>query len=168
MRITRSTIVVLAVVPVSCGGDPGHQTTPTATSVQAPAVQPVQTDADLVSDLEASIDRLVRADQFSGVVLLSRRGKPLLRRGYGLADRDAQRPNTPDTPFALGSVSKMFTAVLVAQLLEQQRLSVDDTIGAVLPDFPAGPARSPVTVHQLLTMSSGFQRQVISNNSSTR
>ncbi len=74
----------------------------------------------------------------------------------GLADRDASRANTPDTTFALGSVSKMFTAVLVAQLVEQDRVRLDATIGSLLPDFPDGPAKSQVTVHQLLTMSSGI------------
>jgi CubicO group peptidase (beta-lactamase class C family) len=50
----------------------------------------------------------------------------------------------------------MFTAVLVAQLLEQNALQPDTTIGTVLPDFPAGPAKDHVTVQQLVTMSSGI------------
>jgi CubicO group peptidase (beta-lactamase class C family) len=157
MKFTPSPLVILATIAVSCSGAQGHQTAShAAASVQIPAVKPVSTDADLVGDVEDSIERLVRADQFSGVVLLSRRGIPLLRRGYGLADHDAQRANTPETPFALGSVSKMFTAVLIAQLVEQHKVSVNGTIGSLLPDFPAGPAKSQVTIHQLLTMSSGI------------
>jgi len=50
----------------------------------------------------------------------------------------------------------MFTGVLVAQLVEQNRVRLDATIGSLLPDFPDGPAKSQVTVHQLLTMSSGI------------
>ena len=114
------------------------------------------TDAELAGYVETLADRLTRADQFSGVTLLWRRGQPIVRRADGLADRDAQRPNTPETLFALGSVSKMFTAVLAARLIEQNRISVDATIGTLLDDFPAGQAKSQVTVHHLLTMSSGI------------
>lgn len=50
----------------------------------------------------------------------------------------------------------MFTAVLVAQLAEQKSVRFDTTIGSLLPDFPAGQAKLQVTVHHLLTMSSGI------------
>src|SRR6185503_19126433 len=68
----------------------------------------------------------------------------------------SHRANTIETPFALASVSKMFTAVLVAQLVEQNKVRLDSSIGSLLPDFPTGEAKSQVTVHQLLTMSSGI------------
>src|SRR5688572_26731093 len=72
-------------------------------------------DAALGTDVDAFVARLTAGDEFSGVVLLTRHGQPLLRRGYGLADRQAARPNTPETPFMLSSVSKMFTAVIIAK-----------------------------------------------------
>jgi CubicO group peptidase (beta-lactamase class C family) len=146
MKLFLPALIFLAMIVTSCRGARNDQ----------PTVKSVATEAELVGDIENSIDRLVRADQFSGVVLLSREGKPLLKRAYGLANRESQRANTPETMFALGSVSKMFTAVLMAQLIEQRRVSVDATIGSLLPDFPEGPAKSAVTVHQLLTMSSGI------------
>jgi CubicO group peptidase (beta-lactamase class C family) len=80
----------------------------------------------------------------------------LFGRAFGFADRDARRPNTIETAFELASVSKMFTAVVVAQLAEQNKLRFDATIGALLPGYPAGQASSRVTVHHLLTMSSGI------------
>jgi CubicO group peptidase (beta-lactamase class C family) len=120
------------------------------------AANPPDPDAGVAGEVEQLVDRLVHADQFSGVVLLKHHGRSIVERAYGLADRDASRANTPDTPFALGSVSKMFTGVLVAQLVEQNRVRLDATIGSLLPDFPDGPAKSQVTVHQLLTMSSGI------------
>lgn len=117
---------------------------------------PVATDADLVAEVERLAQQLVQADAFSGVVLLTRDGKPLLRRAFGLADRKAQRVNTMDTPFELASVGKMFTAVAVAKLAEQGKLSLDATIGSLLSDYPTGQSGSHVTVHHLLTMSSGI------------
>lgn len=116
----------------------------------------VSTDADLAAQIGSLALRLVEADAFSGVVLLSRDGKPILRQAFGLADRDARRANTIDTPFELASVSKMFTAMAVLHLAGEGRLSLDATIGSLLPDYPAGPSGSQVTVHHLLTMSSGI------------
>jgi D-alanyl-D-alanine carboxypeptidase len=139
-RTLASAVVILAIVTVGCHG----------------AANPPDPDAGLKGEVEQLADRLAVADQFSGVVLLKHHGRSIVERGYGLADRDASRANTPDTTFALGSVSKMFTAVLVVQLVEQNRVRLDATIGSLLPDFPDGPAKSQVTVHQLLTMSSGI------------
>lgn len=112
--------------------------------------------AETIPQVEHIAEALHRENRFSGVVLLSHRGRPLVRRAYGFADRNARRADTPETAFALASVSKMFTAVLVAQLIERGRIRTDDTIGSLLPHFPAGEARSQVTIHHLLTMSSGI------------
>ncbi len=99
---------------------------------------------------------MAASDEFSGVVLLTRHGQPVVRRGYGLADRKAGRPNTPETPFMLSSVSKMFTAVIIARLVERKQLSFDSTLGSLLPEYPSAEARDQVTVRHLLTMSSGI------------
>jgi D-alanyl-D-alanine carboxypeptidase len=139
LRRTSAALIILAFVAAGCSR----------------AANPPDPDAGLGGEVEALADRLARADQFSGVVLLKHHGRSVVERAYGLADRDASRANTPGTTFALGSVSKMFTAVLVAQLVEQNRVRLDATIGSLLPDFPDGPAKLQVTVHQLLTMSSG-------------
>jgi D-alanyl-D-alanine carboxypeptidase len=156
MRLTGASIV-LSIIAASCGGVPDPQrTNNAAVSTDGSSTQPGTTDTRLADDLETLADKLNRADQFSGVVLLKKHGRVIFRRAYGLADRDEQRANTVDTSFALASVSKMFTAVLVAQLVEQNKIRLDSTIGSLLPDFPAGQARSQVTVHQLLTMSSGI------------
>lgn len=95
------------------------------------------------------------AGQFSGAVLVARDGKPLLQAGYGLADRQARVPNTPQTKFCIASIGKLFTAVAVAQLAEQHKLSFNDRIGNYLSSLPAAIA-DHVTIAQLLTMTSGL------------
>src|SRR4051794_25747464 len=90
-----------------------------------PVVAPPQ--KELAADLEAFAAALAAHDQFSGSVLLARYGQPLVRRGYGWADRTRRRPNTPETPFMLSSVGKVFTAVTIAKLIEQKQLSFDTT-----------------------------------------
>src|SRR5689334_9184539 len=84
---------------------------------------------DLAADVDEFVTALAGRDEFSGSVLLARNGQPLVRRGYGLADRKRGRPNTPDTPFMLSSVGKVFTAIVVAKLIEQKQLSFDTTLG---------------------------------------
>jgi D-alanyl-D-alanine carboxypeptidase len=93
-------------------------------------------------------------DKFAGAVLVKRGDKVLLRKSYGLADREMKIPNTIDTRFRTASVTKMFTAVAVLRLVQDGRIRLDDPIGKLLPAV----ARKPIaraTIHQLLTHSSG-------------
>jgi CubicO group peptidase (beta-lactamase class C family) len=79
-----------------------------------PGAAPPVHETAVAADVEAFAAQLAAADRFSGTVLLARGGKPLVRRGYGLADRARRRPNDPGTPFMLSSVGKMFTAIVTA------------------------------------------------------
>jgi CubicO group peptidase (beta-lactamase class C family) len=106
-------------------------------------------------DLDRQLQEQAAADQFSGVVLVSRGGKPLFHRAYGTADRAAGVPNRPDTRFNLGSIDKNFTAVAVLRLAQEGRLGLDDPIGKYLKGFPPEIA-TRVTVRQLLQHSSGM------------
>jgi D-alanyl-D-alanine carboxypeptidase len=113
-------------------------------------------DAALTKRLGQLAQRLTAADAFAGVVLVIRDGRPLLRRACGFANRERSVPNTPETAFELASTSKMFTAVAVAQLAERGLLSFSDPVSKLLPDLPARRAAALVTLHHLLTMTSGF------------
>jgi beta-lactamase family protein len=126
------------------------------TGCSRPSTARDERDAALAANVDVFATKSAASDEFSGVVLLTRHGQPLVRRGYGLADRKAGRPNTLETPFMLSSVSKMFTAVTIAKLVERKQLSFDSTLGSLLPEYPSAEARDQVTVRHLLTMSSGI------------
>jgi len=113
-------------------------------------------EAEMSESLTAYLEGLARADQFSGVVLIARDGKPFYMKAYGLADKSKNLPNNPETKFNLGSMNKMFTAVAIAQLVEQGKLSFDDKVGKLLPDYPNKAVASKVTIHHLLTHTSGL------------
>ncbi|MGH3240176.1 MAG: serine hydrolase domain-containing protein [Spirillospora sp.] len=100
---------------------------------------------------------LAAAGTFSGAVLLAHRGRPVLQRAHGMADRKRRVPNRTDTRFDLASITKTFTAVACAQLAEQRKLAFTDTIGAHLDGYPAEIAGT-ATVQQLLTHTSGVGR----------
>jgi CubicO group peptidase (beta-lactamase class C family) len=99
---------------------------------------------------------LAEKDQFSGSVLLAWRGHPVLARSYQMADKAARVPNTSDTSFALGSITKFFTGLAIVQLAAQDKVSFSATLGTYLDGFPSSIANK-VTVHQLLTHTSGVE-----------
>jgi CubicO group peptidase (beta-lactamase class C family) len=114
-------------------------------------------DAEIVEQLRAYVERMAKRDAFSGTVLLAKRGRPLYNAAFGEANKDYGVQNTIDTKFNLGSMNKMFTAVAVMQLAEAGKLSLDDTLGRFL---KAGAMRpevlSKVRVKHLLTHTSGL------------
>lgn len=114
------------------------------------------TDAERVRELETFVDRLAGADAFSGAVLLARHGKPLFQKAYGQASKEFGVPNRVDTKFNLGSMNKMFTAVAIAQLAEQGKLSFEDPLSKFLPDFPDAETASKIRIKHLLTHTSGL------------
>ena len=112
-------------------------------------------DGGLRAELDRYLEKLTAADAFSGTVLVAREGMPLYARGFGMADRESGRPNGVETKFNLGSMNKMFTAVAVAQLVEQGAVALEEPVGRYLADLPPAVAGS-VTVHHLLTHTSGL------------
>lgn len=113
-------------------------------------------EAAVAAAVARHVGQAAEGDRFSGVVLLARGGRIVHHQAYGLADREAGRANTLDTRIGTGSVPKMITGVAVAQLVEQGKLRFTDTLGAVLPDYPNEDARRHVTIHHLLTHTSGI------------
>lgn len=114
------------------------------------------TEAEMVAEISRQVARRAAEGRFSGVVLVAKDGRVLLHVAHGLADREAKAPNTKNTKFHLASVGKMFTAVAVAQLVKAGKLSYTDTVAKLLPDYPNRQAAEKITVHHLLTHSSGM------------
>src|ERR1700757_26684 len=79
----------------------------------------------------------VAGNHFMGTVLVARGGQVLFSKGYGSANLEWSVPNTPDTKFRLGSVTKQFTAASILLLEERGKLGVNDPVNKYLPDAPA-------------------------------
>lgn len=86
-------------------------------------------------------------------VLVSREGKILFHRAYGMADVKSKRANTTNTTFRIGSISKQFTAAAILNLQERGKLSVKDPLAKYYPEWPNG---KNITLHHLLTHTSGL------------
>ncbi len=113
-------------------------------------------EAELTRRLDALLDSLGRRDEFSGVVVLARDGRPVIQRAIGMADREARRSNTPETAFNLGSINKLFTQIAVRQLEAQGKIAFDSTLASYWPDYPNADVARRVTIRQLLRHSSGI------------
>lgn len=109
---------------------------------------------------QATIDSLAKKDQFSGVVLVARAGVPHFERAYGMADREAGRPNDLETAFNLGSINKFFTATAIRQLVAAGKLNVDSTLARAWPDYPNQGVARRVTIKQILEHRSGIQGNI--------
>lgn len=95
----------------------------------------------------------VEVNHFSGVVLVTKNGSVLLKKAYGLANLEWNIKNTTDTKFQLASVTKQFTAAAILQLVGKGKLSLNDKLSNFFPDYPKADS---VTIHMLLSHSSGL------------
>ena len=91
---------------------------------------------------------------FSGAILVAQKGEIVLRKGYGVADRERGVTVAPETPFFIGSLAKQFTAAAALRLEADGKLRLDDSLGAFFPDAPAD--KRAITVRQLLSHTAGL------------
>ena len=119
-----------------------------------PATAQAPADAQIVSKINEYMDAATRIDHFSGTVLVARDGKPVVSKGYGMANYEWSIPNAPDTVFRLGSITKQFTSAAIMLLQERGKLNVSDPVCKYVADCPA--AWEQVTIKHLLTHTSGI------------
>lgn len=109
-----------------------------------------------VNKVEEYMQARVSVSGFSGTVLVAHDGKPIFQKGYGLANRDFDIPNTTNTKFRIGSITKPFTAAAILLLEQRGKLKITDPVSQYLPEWSK--AWSEVTIHHLLTHSAGLPR----------
>ncbi|MGM9486163.1 serine hydrolase [Ideonella sp. YS5] len=112
-------------------------------------------DKQLRERLDRLLAQLVRRGGFAGVVQVQRGERTLYARAFGEADREARVPNGLNTRFNLASITKMFTAVAIGQLVEAGKLQLTDPVGRWLPELAGSELGQRVTVHHLLSHTSG-------------
>lgn len=111
------------------------------------------TNEQIVAKTDEYLKAAVKNDRFIGSMLIARNGVPIIEKGYGAANIELNVPNTPQTIFRTGSLTKQFTAMAIMQLQERGKLKVSEPICKYLEDCPA--AWQPITIRHLLTHTSG-------------
>ena len=106
------------------------------------------------TQLDDLLNKYTEYGQFNGSVLVADHGKVIYKKGFGLANREWDIPNAPDTKHRLGSITKQFTAMLIMQLVAEGKLDLQATVSKYLPDY-SNVNGNKITIHQLLNHTSG-------------
>src|SRR5215472_15659490 len=114
------------------------------------APRPIQ--RDLTAKIDAYIQPFVASNNFPGAILVAQGDTILFDKAYGMANYELHVPNTTQSRFHIGSLTKMFTAAAVLLLEEQGKLKTSDTVSKFLPDYPNG---DKIVIEQLLTHTAG-------------
>jgi D-alanyl-D-alanine carboxypeptidase len=109
-----------------------------------------------VREIDALVEASRRELHLPGVSIAIMRGQRLvLAKGYGMADHEAGASATAHTIYAIGSLSKQFTAAAIMKLYEEGRLRPEEPISKYLPEYRA--AQNPIpTIRNLLQQNSGL------------
>jgi CubicO group peptidase (beta-lactamase class C family) len=147
------TILIACTAPTPATTVTSISPTPIITHIPS---TPIPTTASAVTDpLAASIDQYMKSlPGWNGTILVAQKVEVLISQGYGLADRENDVPNTSQTKFAIGSMTKAFTAMAIMMLQEKGQLTVQDPICKYISECPT--AWKPITLHHLLTHTSGI------------
>lgn len=110
---------------------------------------------DKSSQIDELLQKYLDYNRFNGSVLVADKGEIILEKGYGKANREFNIPNTADTKFRIGSISKQFTAAVILQLVEEGKINLDGKITDYLPNYRKNTGEK-VSIHQLLNHTSGI------------
>ncbi len=148
-------LLLIAVCAVALRAAPTPGTAPPITGPTLPGLAAVDT---------AMLGLLEKHGSPGGQLAVTYRGRLVLSRGYGFADRDTQAPATPDSLSRIASLSKLITAVAILTLVEDKKLDLDAPAFAPLLHITPARVRTPdprlaaITVRQLLQHTGGWDR----------
>ena len=113
-----------------------------------------QSPAQVKSNIDSLMQLYVDTKQFSGNVLVAKGTDVLYLKSFGYANREEKIENRAGTNFNIASMGKTFTATLIMQLVQEGKLSIDQTLSSIIPEYKVKKADS-ITVRHLLTHTSG-------------
>ena len=116
-----------------------------------------------VKKLDSLFDVLQTRHLATGSVAISINGKPVYQKAIGFITLDSNKKATPDinTKYRIGSVSKMFTAVMIFQLIEEGKLTLHETLATFYPQLPNA---GKITIKDMLYHRSGLHNYTVDTN----
>lgn len=111
-----------------------------------------------VDSTDIIVQQMMEKQKIVGLSLaVIKNGRPVVNKGYGLANAELNIPVTPETVIRVGSVSKQFFATAIMKLAEEGKLRLEDSVHKFFPDAPE--AWRPIQIKNLLSHTSGLQRE---------
>ncbi len=112
---------------------------------------------NFITALEQYLSVLEKDNPHFGLsIAVAQKDKLVFQKAYGLANRNYELPVTTKTKFNIASIGKMMTAIAILQLEQDKALNLQEKLGTYFPDFPHEGIRDSVSIHQLLTHTSGL------------
>jgi CubicO group peptidase (beta-lactamase class C family) len=153
-RLALGTMLLTSAVVLAACASPSQQTRPVSRGDTPGAV----------TQLQAFIQAEMTSQRLAGVsIALVKDQQVLWTQGFGWADQQNKQPATPETLYRVGSISKLFTATAVMQMVEAGQVKLDGPVQAVLPQFQMRSrfgSASAITPRQLLTHHAGLPRDI--------
>src|SRR4030095_15213444 len=120
-----------------------------------PSAQPLDIPIAIGTKLDQFFDRLAEKNKAMGSLVIVKDGKVLYTRaiGYSQISGSEKKPLTAASRFRIGSITKMFTAAMILQLVEEKKLKLTDTLDKFLPQVPNA---KKITILQILSHRSGI------------
>ena len=104
------------------------------------------------------VQKIMKDQKITGLSLaVIKNGKPIVNKGYGLANVEHNVPVTAETVIRLGSVSKQFFTTAILKLQEEGKLSIEDSVHTFFPDAPE--TWRPIRIKHLMSHTSGLKRE---------
>lgn len=137
----------------------------------------ISCESNRLAGREKSIDSLsIRLDSIgqsfiaSGEILgfsvaIMQGADTLFNKGFGYSDIERTKSVTSETRFLLASVSKLIGSTVVMKLVDEGKLSLDQTLGELLPDFPNPEQAQKITLRHMLSHTSGLQDYAVAIDS---
>lgn len=138
-------VLVLGLALIATPAAAQHGQMPT---LPGPAVSRDMTDVEIAAGMDPWLTQLNTDGVFNGAVLIARDGREIYAATRGVTMIDGPALST-DTRFPMASVGKVFTHTAILQLVEAGRLSLDTTVGEIIPDYPQAVTRA-ATIEQLI------------------
>ncbi len=112
-------------------------------------------DQQLFAEFDKMLSEKYKTNETGATALVSRKGQIIYKKAFGMANLEHNIQMQVDDVFRIGSITKQFTAVAILQLMEQGKLSLQDSINKFIPDYPT--YGNKITIEHLLTHTSGIK-----------
>gem|GEM_PF-2130528 len=132
-------LLILLMIFFSCGSN---------------TIEEAKSPEEILRLIEQKFGELKVENQFHGAILVAKDGIPIFENAYGTDTEGTQ--NTMVKPFNIASIGKMFTGVAVMRLVQNDQLKLEATVYDYLPDYGKKEDTERITIHHLLTHSSGI------------
>ena len=110
------------------------------------------------SRIDSIVQKSAATDAFEGTVLVAHKGNILYQESFGFTDSDNRTPVTNSSHFLIASVTKLFTAITIMQLIEEGNFQLTDNLETLLPKLDIQKGKK-ITVHHLLLHISGLPNE---------